>query len=162
MNPGAVTPTIGNTIGAMVIGWGVSCLYVLVSRDPHTPPSPRSSHTRFIGYSACSAFRSGHTISDTQMTAHRTRSWCVIRIYLFRREGALMTDTRICCARHRRSSHYGTRVPSRAAFTRPHCAQTGRVSGSSRRFIKRSSAMLLGSTSSSENPGISSPEVSNS
>jgi len=27
MNPGAVPPTISNTIGAMVLGWGVSCLF---------------------------------------------------------------------------------------------------------------------------------------
>ena len=33
MGLGTVIPTISNTIGAVVVGWGVSSLYVLVSRD---------------------------------------------------------------------------------------------------------------------------------
>lgn len=33
MGLGNVIPTISNTIGAVIVGWGVSSLYVLLSRD---------------------------------------------------------------------------------------------------------------------------------
>jgi hypothetical protein len=42
---GTVIPTVSNTIGAVIVGWGVSSLYVPVSRDRvlHSQPPIRDS-----------------------------------------------------------------------------------------------------------------------
>lgn len=45
MGLGTVIPTVSNTIGAVIIGWGVSSLYVPISRD-HVFYSRFSPRTR--------------------------------------------------------------------------------------------------------------------
>jgi hypothetical protein len=89
MGLGPVIPTISNTIGAVIIGWGLSCLYVLVSRDrvpfSHLACAPASS--------ACFASKSGHIINDIQMIVLHTRFWYVVRT-LFHQ--AVLADHRVC------------------------------------------------------------------
>jgi len=73
MSLGTVIPTISNTIGAVIVGWGVSSLYVPVSRDhvlyAHLVYAAASS--------ACFASKSGRTICDIQMIVLHTRFWYV-------------------------------------------------------------------------------------
>lgn len=73
MGLGTVIPTVSNTIGAVIVGWGVSSLYVPVSRDrvlyPHLAYAAASS--------ACFASKCGHTTCDIQMIVLHTRFWYV-------------------------------------------------------------------------------------
>lgn len=73
MGLGPVIPTISNTIGAVVVGWGLSCLYVLVSRVHAFSPHLACA----IASSACLASKPGHTINDIQMIVLHTKFWCV-------------------------------------------------------------------------------------
>ena len=73
MGLGTVIPTVSNTIGAVIVGWGVSSLYVPVSRD-----RVLHSHLAYAAASsACFAFKSGRTTCDIQMIAPHTRFWYV-------------------------------------------------------------------------------------
>jgi hypothetical protein len=73
MGLGNVIPTVSNTIGAVIVGWGVSSLYVLVSRD-RVP----FSHLVYAAASlVCFASKSLRTICDIQMIVLHTRSWYV-------------------------------------------------------------------------------------
>jgi hypothetical protein len=73
MGLGTVIPTISNTIGAVVVGWGVSSLYVPVSRD-----RVLYSHLVYAAASSvCFAFKSGLTTCDIQMIVLHTRFWYV-------------------------------------------------------------------------------------
>jgi hypothetical protein len=68
-----VPPTVANTMGAVLVGWGVSSLSVLLSRD-----RPLHSHLAYTtASSACFVFKSGPTTNDTQMTVLRISFWCV-------------------------------------------------------------------------------------
>ena len=103
MDPGSVGISIGNTIGAVIIGWGFSSLFVVAFRG-HT----LSSHlTRVIASSACYASKSGHTISDTQMTTQRINSWCVHpdRAYYMGLANSRMCVGRCTMVRHPTRSH---------------------------------------------------------
>lgn len=99
MGLGPVIPTISNTIGAVVVGWGLSCLYVLVSRVHAFSPHLACA----IASSACLASKSGHTINDIQMIVLHTKFWCVDPA-LF--HPVVLADHRMYL---RRSSRYGTR-----------------------------------------------------
>ena len=73
MGFGTVIPTISNTIGAVVVGWGVSSLYVPVSRD-----CVLYSHLVYTAASlVCFASKSGRIICDIQMIVLHTRFWYV-------------------------------------------------------------------------------------
>lgn len=107
MDPRTVIPTMSNTIGAVVVGWGLSSMWVLMSRD-----CACHSHLAYAtGCSACFVSRLGPTTTDTQMIADHISFWCVdTNQYCLGGGRWLILDH----SAHR-SFHYGTHF--RPAFT---------------------------------------------
>lgn len=70
---GNVIPTISNTIGAVVVGWGVSSLYVPDSRDRVLFSDRVYAAASLVSF-ACKSCR---TICDIQMMVLHTSFWYV-------------------------------------------------------------------------------------
>ena len=75
MGLGTVIPTVSNTIGAVIVGWGVSSLYVPVPRDRVSILISHLVHA--AASSACFVSKSGRTICGIQMIVLHTRYWYV-------------------------------------------------------------------------------------